>query len=360
MDLSTCSHTAGAGARGRGTASGRVARAVGRAGCVALTALALILTALVSAAPAEAATLGATAAMRTTSVGVGPALEYCGNARVEDALASVRTVVLVVHGDGRDACPYADSTLKAASGAGMAGSTLVIAPHFLASSDGHSGRMYWSESGWKTGDASLDTGRLSSFAVVDRLLAGVTTARYPNLQRIVVAGHSAGGQFVNRYEATTPNNSVTRYVVANPSSYLYFGAKRFSGTTLRSLTSSEQAACRRYNDYKYGLNSRNAYTGGMSEQTLRDRFASRPTTLLLGTADTSRGGNLDMSCAADWQGANRYERGHRYHDVYLPAQFGSGIASTHRISDVPAVGHSWSAMARSAQGRAALFTEPSR
>src|SRR4051794_3765767 len=87
MDLSTCSHTAGAGARGRGTASGRVARAAGRAGCVTLTALALILTALVSAAPAEAATLGATAAMRTTSVGVGPALEYCGNARVEDALA---------------------------------------------------------------------------------------------------------------------------------------------------------------------------------------------------------------------------------------------------------------------------------
>jgi hypothetical protein len=38
-------------------------------------------------------------------------------------------------------------------------------------------------------------------------------------------------------QAATPNNSVTRYVVANPSSYLYFGAKRFSGKTLRSLAS---------------------------------------------------------------------------------------------------------------------------
>jgi hypothetical protein len=82
-----------------------VARAVGRACGVALTALALILASLVSAAPAEAATLGATPAMGTTSVGVGPTLEYCGNARVGEVIASVRTVVLVVHGDGRDACP---------------------------------------------------------------------------------------------------------------------------------------------------------------------------------------------------------------------------------------------------------------
>jgi hypothetical protein len=59
-------------------------------------------------------------------------------------------------------------------------------------------------------------------------------------------------------------------------------------------------------------------------------------------------------------GANRYERGHNYHDVYLPAQLGSGITPIHQISDVPAVGHSWSAMARSYQGRAALFAEPSR
>ena len=108
------------------------------------------------------------------------------------------------------------------------------------------------------------------------------------------------------------------------------------------------------------LGNCNACTGEMSEQTLRDRFAGRPTTLLLGTSDTSRGGNLDTSCAADRQGANRYERGHRYHDGYPPAQSGSGIDSTHPISDVPAVGHSWSAMARSAQGRAALFTEPAR
>ena len=97
--------------------------------------------------------------------------------------------------------------------------------------------MYWSESCRKTGDASLDTGRLSSFAVVDRLLAGVTTAGYPSLKRIVVAGHSAGGQFVNRYKRRL--RTIRSRVMWSPIRRLtlYFGAKRFSGKTLRSLAS---------------------------------------------------------------------------------------------------------------------------
>ena len=45
---------------------------------------------------------------------------------------------------------------------------------------------------------------------------------FPNLSKIVVAGHSAGGQVVTRYEMTnkihnTPGVTIT-YVVANPSS----------------------------------------------------------------------------------------------------------------------------------------------
>lgn len=338
----------------------RVRRTAPRLWGVVLAVLSLGVATLVGAGPAQAAGLATTVTTRTTSLGSAAALQYCGNAPAGTSIASVRTVVIVVHGDGRDACSYAQSTVKAATASGVAASTLVVAPHFLADSDAHNGRMYWSESGWKVGDVSLDPGALSSFAVVDRLLAGVTTARYPNLQRIVVAGHSAGGQFVNRYQAATATTSVTRYVVANPSSYLYFGTKRFDGGTLRELTSAERSACRRYNDYKYGLTARNAYASSVSEQTLRQRFASRPMTLLLGTDDTSRTDNIDTGCAAEWQGPNRYVRGHQYHDVHLPAQFGSAITSTHRISDVPGVGHSWGQMVRSSQGRAALFTEPSR
>ena len=48
---------------------------------------------------------------------------------------------------------------------------------------------------------------------------------FPNLKTVVVVGHSAGGQFVNRYAAGgagCPNPLVeVRYVIMNPSSYLY-------------------------------------------------------------------------------------------------------------------------------------------
>jgi hypothetical protein len=344
----------------RETSTERVRRTGPHSRGAVLAVLSLGVATVVGAGPAQAAGLATTATSRTTSLGSAAALQYCGNAPVESSIPAVRTLVIVVHGDGRDACSYARSTVKAATASGVAASTLVVAPHFLAGSDAHDGRMHWSESGWKVGDASLDPGALSSFAVVDRLLAGVTTTRYPNLRRIVVAGHSAGGQFVNRYQASTATTSVTRYVVANPSSYLYFGTRRFAGGTLRELTPAERSACRRYNDYKYGLEARNAYAGSVSERTLRQRFAGRRTTLLLGTDDTSRTDGIDTGCAAEWQGANRYLRGHRYHDVYLPAEFGRAITSTHRISDVPGVGHSWGQMVRSSQGRSALFTEPSR
>ena len=78
--------------------------------------------------------------------------------------------------------------------------------------------------GWKQGDGSKTSPPVSSFAALDRLIAGIVRShRFPGLRHIVVAGHSAGGQFVERYAAST-RLSVrvpVRYVVANPSSYLY-------------------------------------------------------------------------------------------------------------------------------------------
>ncbi len=292
---------------------------------------------------------------RTTSVGVSAKLQYCGNGRVEDVNTAVSTVVVVIHGTGRDACSYAKSTVAAASSAGVGKSTLVLAPHFLSESDSHTGRLFWSSSGWKVGDRSKDTSGTSSFAVVDHVLAGITRSRYPNLRRVVVAGHSAGGQFVNRYESASPREGVDRYVVANPSSYLYLGAKRVVGTQTRNLTESERLACPAFDEYKYGMQGRNAYVGAVPVSTLRARLVQRPTTLLLGTLDTLRDSDLDTACAAEWQGANRYERGHRYHDVHLPSEFGGQVHLMNSVVDVPAVGHSWSGIARSPQGRAALF-----
>src|SRR3984893_19299219 len=70
----------------------------------------------------------------------------------------------------------------------------------------------------------------SSFEVLDALLARLADRRlFPNLNQVVVAGHSGGAQVVQRYAiagkgelALTRQGIGVRYVVANPSSYAYF------------------------------------------------------------------------------------------------------------------------------------------
>jgi pimeloyl-ACP methyl ester carboxylesterase len=248
---------------------------------------------------------------------------------------------------------YAENTLEAAASAKKGASTAVIAPHFLATADPHPGGMYWSSGGWKQGDASLDGGHLPSFEVMDRLVARVQDGRFPNLDRIVVAGHSAGGQFTQRYAAGSDVPGVDEYVVANPSSYMYFATERWAGSMLRSPTRSETTTCSGYDKYKYGMQGRNPYMSRASAATLQGRYAAHDVTYLLGTADTSRVDDLDVSCAADLQGKTRLERGRNYFS-YVVNRLGAQAAG-HLKVEVPNVGHSWARMVKSVEGRQAVL-----
>jgi hypothetical protein len=85
---------------------------------------------------------------------------------------------------------------------------------------------------------------VSSYAAVDRIIRILgDSTRFPNLEAVVVAGHAAGGQYVHRFAATSPVEDELphlrfRYIVANPSTYLYLGPERPAGDGrgLRSLT----------------------------------------------------------------------------------------------------------------------------
>ena len=98
----------------------------------------------------------------------------------------------------------------AARASGKGAVTLVLAPKFKTADDRPGADEHvWSNDGWPSGDLSQDSkdaaGRLSSFAVVDRLVAELSDAtRFPALRRVVLVGHSAGGQFVNRYSGGRP------------------------------------------------------------------------------------------------------------------------------------------------------------
>lgn len=293
--------------------------------------------------------------------GVSLEAPYCGNGPIgEDQTLS--HLLVIVHGDSRNACEYASWGIRSARLAGRLDETLVVAPHFLVDDDLDSDSddaLYWTSSSWKAGAMSESDERpweVSSFTVVDEMIEHAA-AVLPHLEEVVVAGHSAGGQFVNRYAASTRMTANMRFVVANPSSYLYLDPRRWDGDEFSELSESERDDCSWYDDYKYGLNDLYEYPEEVGEDGLRQQYNARRVIYLLGEHDDDDSASLlDSTCAADWQGDDRFERGTRFFD-YLGTVYGSDVYQRHFLSVVPSVGHDASEMLASPQGQEALFED---
>jgi hypothetical protein len=270
---------------------------------------------------------------------------------------AVRRVVLVVHGNQRDADRYYDRVVAAASADFGLDDLVLLAPNFQTLDDhpvprGH----YWSSHGWKIGNRSLDRARISSFAVLDEVLATVCSAEasvFPNLHTVVIVGHSAGGQFVNRYAAggagcTDPEIEV-RYVIMNPSSYLYVDARRRAKAS--GSFGAVHIACAGYDQYKYGLHGLNAYMRHVGVDRIRQRLFTRHTWYLAGERDTATGGSLDGRCEAGLQGPNRLARFANYRDYARLFDDWKGA----EFVTVPGVGHDGGRMLKSDIARRILF-----
>lgn len=268
----------------------------------------------------------------------------------------IERAVVVVHGADRNADDYFSTMVAALDAAGVLAGTLVVSPRFQALDDGPRGdEPYWSTEGWKRGDLSASDSplaRISSFAAMDTLLFVIADPRrFPNLRSVVVTGHSAGGQFTHRYAGSSPAPDAlgarpVRFVVANPSTYLWLGPERPSGG---GFTLPDTTACPSWNDWPYGVADRNAYARLSDEWGIRGRLIERDVRILLGDADTLTA-SLDTTCAANLQGRRRLDRGQallRFMDQFLPGH-------RHQGSVVPGVGHSSAGMYRSSAGTAAL------
>src|SRR5205085_9998538 len=66
----------------------------------------------------------------------------------------------------------------------------------------------------------------------------------------------------------------------------------------RPADRSQLKLCQEYNDYKYGLYDRNGYLNALSDEQIRQQYASRRVTYLLGSADIHQDENLENNCAA--------------------------------------------------------------
>jgi hypothetical protein len=229
------------------------------------------------------------------------------------------------------------AALAAADLAHALDDTIVVAPRFASNNGLAAGcadrlalrEVNWPCDGnsWRAGGPTND-GTLTSFDFADEILRRLATRdRFPNLKAIVVAGHSAGGQFVTRYEMANQVHDhlgvPVTYVVANPSSYAYPDAAR----------PVPARACANYNSWPYGLENRRGYTARESVSQLTKQLVARPTTYLLGEQDVLPNVGFDASCAAMAQGATRLARGEAY------AALMQKLGARHSVTVVPRCGH---------------------
>lgn len=287
-------------------------------------------------------------------VGKGHVTVYRTHSLINGAAPEVKIAYIMVHGTNRNASEYFAWTLASTAAAGKFDTTAVAAPHFKARTavDGdpvNPGELFWTNEGWKSGESASNGAEFSYDAMNSIVRAFADRKRFPNIEEIVVAGHSAGGQYVQRYAATNLIDPIAgvriRYVVANPSSYVYVNDLRMSpggacsekgGCTGKFIPYSDAHNCTTYNQYRYGLDSLSGFAAAAGANRIRTQFPSRRVYYLVGELDTNLNDpNLDKSCPAQAQGPNRRERGLNFWN-HVTQQF----SAKHKLAIAPGCGHS--------------------
>jgi pimeloyl-ACP methyl ester carboxylesterase len=290
---------------------------------------------------------------------------------------NITRAFVFVHGILRDADNHFRTALAAAFLANTLNDTIIVAPRFgsnsgvpgneagncrdaLASDEANWVCENQRPDTWRSGGAEIAGNKLSSFDFLDELLRRLARKEvFPNLRTIVVAGHSAGGQFVIRYEMLNQVHNrlgvPISYVVANPSSYAYVDNLRptasafpatISATAQGSPASDPNPSpafvpfadaknCTGYDVWPYGLKARPGYSSTLTDEQVTQQLVTRPVTYLLGEADVLPLGVFDLSCPAMAQGPTRMGRGiafHKYVNEHLHAH--------HSVVIVPFCSHS--------------------
>ncbi|KAL3780673.1 hypothetical protein HJC23_007120 [Cyclotella cryptica] len=359
----------------------------------------------------------------------------------------VTTAIVAIHGAHRVAANYMCSMIRAVMDWASANVTeservsiqdqyLVVAPWFMAPVDGELESnslpfLYWDdvhpiEFSFRYGAESIpnanynDEDTISSFGAMDVLLETLCqTARFENLQHIVIVGHSAGGQFVHRWALSSNHpcldRPLVRLVVANPRSFTYLDDRRYlplldlhsiednidhlaaqskvlsdSDNTVQSLlefrapTSQEEGQCPIYDNYIMGLRENphipapyfQSNTGKLEDTDLDNtnrlfcRYASRRIIYLSGRRDTDVLTSHHCNDVGYFQGMTRRERSRRFYsslqvlgeENQCAGDSGSSVMDSlslarqiHRRMEVNNVGHDHALVFVSSEGQNAIF-----
>lgn len=337
------------------------------AGCAGQTGT----TAALAAAPRAAGAPAVKPQWQRVHLGNGAGYDFpvYANHALNGDLRGIREVVFVQHGLQRNGDDYYDAgaALLKASGRNP-DEVLLVAPNFPGTPDAakHFDNMpVWTVQGWIGGeDAVSGPGAgVSSLQVIDDLLAYVTDRqRLPMVRKVTVAGHSGGAQIVHRYavlnnvdEKVRASGIDLRYVVANPSSYLYFTPDRPVAPDYRRFAPYNTSTCADYDKYRYGMRDMVAYARGADGMTLYRRYMQRQVTYMVGSEDNDPNHRvLDKACGAEAEGPTRLQRARAYWR-YEQVLATPGQASAHRSFEVIGVGHDQARMFGSQCGAQAVF-----
>lgn len=169
-----------------------------------------------------------------------------------------------------------------------------------------SNALVWSGSQWSGGGNNqypYTSTTTSSFDVLDQIIQYFdNTALFPQMNQIVIAGHSLGGQTVQRYAAIGSQlgtRSPVNYWVANPNSYVW-------PSTSRPLST---ASCPTYDNYREGYTNFTGYPMtyatsliAQGRASILANYQSKAVNYARGTQDI---GDDSSSCAPFTTGANR-------------------------------------------------------
>ena len=258
-------------------------------------------------------------------------VSYFSNFLLDQENSAVEQAVIVVHGSERNANTYFGSMEIVANLTGNQSKTMIIAPHFKLSTDSLADKeLTWTDEGWLSGDASLVNVKYSSFDVIDTFISKLANKNiFPNLKKITVTGHSAGGQLTQRYALGTslPNILIDinfHFVSLNPGSYVYLSPNR-------KFLDEEKCA---FNDYKYGLDNLNEYMSRNPKEIMISNYLQRHVTYLVGELDNNPQ-DIDQTCPARYQGQTRLIRAQAFYEL-LNAEFSS---QDHKLFVIPNVAH---------------------
>jgi pimeloyl-ACP methyl ester carboxylesterase len=258
---------------------------------------------------------------------------------------------ILLHGTSRNADDHFRTALAAAFLANSLNDTVIIAPRFAASGGdtGNGGgacrdvlaphEANWNcevqlPNSWRSGGTEIGGG-LTSYDYIDELLRSLGSKEaFPNLRVIVFAGHSAGAQFVVRYQMSNRIHEKLRvpvsYIAANSSGYPYLDQMRPTVSALpRNIVAVapgytpvlpvnppppfgpfvDARNCISFDDWPYGLKNRTGYSLASTDAQLTQQIVERHPTFLLGEYDILPLAGFDGSCSAMAQGPTRLARG---------------------------------------------------